>query len=256
VFGALVVETCLVAGPILQVSYFAPPGVTCGSTLSSGIDSETLNIGPCSGDGYDTMRGLPYVTATADSFQVSVDGTPGLMCPDPDFCSVSIGASAEFEGALEALGGLGPAFIEFDVSSFGANSFVGDFAIPSLGVDQSFGGFGEEVQVIIPVTFGELIPYSLSVQHEFFPWGEPDVMLAGLTIYNLQVVDASGNVIAGTQAIDPPPGDPTPEPATAVFPVTALGLLILCRQGRQALRRLGSIHAQQSAPAPYSPAIR
>ena len=220
------------AGPILQTTYFAPTGVACSSALSSSADSETLSIGPCTSSDGGTMLGVPYVTATADSFQVLVDGQPGSICGTFSDCSVSIGASAEFQGSLEAIGGSGSGFIEFEVGSFGADTFAGDFAIPSFGINQTFTGFGEQYQVIIPVTFGELIPYSLLVEHPYFTWGEPDLMLAGVSMWNLEIVDAEGNVIPGSQVIDPPgPGDPpVPEPGTAALLATALGALILCRR--------------------------
>jgi hypothetical protein len=184
------------------------------------------------------MLGLPFVTATADSFQVVVDGMPGTMCLSSD-CSVSIDASAEFVGSLEAIGGSGSAWIEFDVGSFGANSFDGDFAIPSLGVNQMFSGFNQQRHYVIPVTFGELIPYSLLVQHTSFSWGERDLMQAGLTMYDLQVVDAAGNQIPGAQAVDPPPPEdpPVPEPGTATLLATALALLVLCRRAHGKLPR-------------------
>lgn len=234
-FGALVFASALTAGPILQVTYFTPPGVTCSSASSSSADSETLNVGPCTGSGGGTLLGVPYVTATADSFQVSVNGEPGSICGTFSDCSVSIGGSAEFDGSLEAIGGSGPAFIEFEVGSFGADTFVGDFAIPAIGVNQTFTGFGEQRQIIIPVTFGELIPYSLMVQHQFFTWGEPDLMLAGVSMWNLEVVDAAGNLIPGAEVVDPPsPGDPpVPEPGTATLLSAALGVLILYRRTRR-----------------------
>jgi hypothetical protein len=191
-----------------------------------------LNIGPCTGSGGGTLLGAPNVTATADSFQVSVNGEPGSICGTFSDCSVSIGASAEFQGSLEAIGGSGSAFIEFEVGSFGADTFVGDFALPAIGVNQTFAGFGEQRQIIVPVTFDELIPYSLMVQHQYFTWGEPDLMLAGVSMWNLEVVDAGGNPIPGAQVIDPssPSDPPVPEPGTATLLSAALGVFIFCRR--------------------------
>lgn len=231
-FGALIFETGLMAGPILQVTYFAPPGVTCSTSSSSSADSETLSIGSCTGSGGGTLLGIPYVTSTADSFQVLVNGEPGSICGTFSDCSVSIGASAQFQGSLEAIGGSGSGFLEFEVGSFGADTFVGDFAIPSFGVNQTFTGFGQQRQVIIPVTFGELIPYSLMVQHQYFAWDQPDLMLAGVGMWNLEVLDAGGNLIPGAQVIDPssPADPPVPEPGTAMLLSTALGALVLFRR--------------------------
>ena len=216
----------LVAGPILKLSYILPPGVTCDTTLSSGSASQTLAIDFCSGPGSVSLMGNPFVTATAQPFSVSVDGTPGSVCFDSPACSLAIGASSEFDGSITALGGSGTAWIDFDVRSFGANLFNGEFAMPGMGIDYQIGSFAQLRHYTIAATFGDALTYRLSVQHLDLGPQAPDLMIAGIGMYNIQVLDATGTVIPGATISDAS----VPEPGTFGLFGIAAALLALGRR--------------------------
>ena len=221
--GILIWQGGLVAGPIMNLSYISPPGVTCDTTLSSGAASKTLAIDFCSGAGSIALTGNPFVTATATPFSVSVDGAPGSLCDQSAVCGLAINATSEFDGSMTVLGGSGAAWIDFDVWSFGANSFFGEFAMPNLGIDYQFGGFSQHRHYTVAATFGDAISYRLGVQHLDLRIQDPDLMVAGVGIYNLRVLDAAGMEIQGARVADAA----VPEPGTCGLFGLAATLLAL-----------------------------
>lgn len=225
--GGVIWQVGLVAGPIMNLSYLSPPGVTCDTTLSSGGTSQTLAIDFCSGPGPVALpvalMGNPFVTATAKPFSVSVDGAPGSVCFQLPSCGLSIDASSEFDGTITALGGSGAAWIDFDVRSFGANVFNGEFAMPTLGIDYQFGSFAQHRHYTIAATFGDAMSYRLSVQHLGLGPQVPDLMIAGIGIYNFRVLDATGAVIPEATVSDAS----VPEPGTCGLFAMAAALLAL-----------------------------
>jgi hypothetical protein len=88
---------------------------------------------------------------------------------------------------MEAVGGAGTAWIEFDVSTFGANQIAGEFAIPSLGIIDPVFTYVQHNYYVILVKFGQAISYSLFVENQIFPGWEPDVLTAGLVMSGLEV---------------------------------------------------------------------
>jgi hypothetical protein len=230
VVGILAVQGSLTAGSILGVAFFPPSQVSCDTTLVSSADSETLTPGACTGTSGPVSILGDYVSATADPLKVEVDGQLGNELNGNNFQDVyAISATAGYEGSLEAVGGTGSAFLEFDVQAFGANFFLGDFAIPSLGINYPVLSFIQRAHYLVPVTFGDPINYSLLVEN-MLTQNEPDVMMAGLSLDNLEVVNANGVPIAGAAVITS-----APEPGTAGLLGAGVAVLALASRLRRRL---------------------
>lgn len=220
--GIAVLESGLPASALLNVAFYPPSQVSCGTILTASADSETLTLGACTDGGPVTFMGQPFVSAMAEPLEVAVDGLAGLESGTIE-SDLAIGASAEYSGAMDAIGGAGSAFLEFDVTAFGADSFLGDFSMAGVGIDFAVCTYTQRAEFLIPVTFGEPVGYSLSVAQSFYTWDEPDVMLAGLRIGNLQVVNAEGVPIQGASVST----SAAPEPGSGGMLGAGVGLLIV-----------------------------
>jgi hypothetical protein len=234
-FGIVALETSLMAGSILNVAFYPPYQVSCSSTLTGGTDSETLNLGACAGNGPVTFIGQPYVTAMASPLEVAVDGAAGLETGSFEG-ALAIGASAEYEGSLEAVGGTGSAFLEFEVAGLGADQFDSDFSMAGYGIYYEVSSFQQAGQFMVPVTFGDPVDYSLSVTQELYTWGLHDDMTAGIAIEGLAVVNGSGAPIPGAVVSTAF----VPEPGSAGTLGIGVGFLILSGGLRKWSRERGS----------------
>lgn len=226
VVGILALESSLVAGSILDVALLPPAGVSCNTMFTTGTGSATLTLGACStGNGPVTFTGQSYISAMSTPMEVAVSGFAGMETGTFNN-AITIGASAKYDGSLEAVGGSGSAFLEFQVAAFGADYFEGDFDMASDGInfqaDLTRTGY-----FMVPVTFGDPVDYSLSVSHEFYTLNEPDVLSAGVSILNLEVVDANGVLIAGASAGAETGTAEVPEPGSAALVGLGVALLIL-----------------------------
>jgi hypothetical protein len=231
VVGSMALAASLTAGSVLNVSFYPPDQVSCESTHVSGAGSETLTVGACT-NGTITRGTGAWVSAAAGPLEVRVDGQPGVG-PDPDsewIGGIGIGATAEYDGSLQAVGGIGPAFLAFDVRGGGANDYTGDFTMAGLGFNVWVCMFQDDRHFVVPIVFGDPVPYTLSVEHELF-LQEPDVMTAGVSLANLQVVDANGAPIDGAGVIAPA-GSPVPEPGAGLL-CAAGGLFLLAGRLRR-----------------------
>jgi hypothetical protein len=220
--GLAVLESSLLASAMLNVAFYPPSQVSCGSMLTTGADSETLTLGACTDGGPVTFMGQPFASAMAAPLEVAVDGLAGLESGTIE-SDLAIGASAEYSGAMEPVGGTGSAFLEFDVTAFGADSFLGDFSIAGEGIDFAVDTYTQRREFLIPITFGDPVGYSLSVAQSFYTWDEPDVMLAGLLIGNLEVVNADGVPIPGASVNT----SAAPEPGSGGMLGAGVGMLVV-----------------------------
>ena len=217
------------AGTIVEVGYWAQSPTTCATSLSSGESSATLSIDYCQGSAGTILQGS-YVSASAQALSVSLNGyflslgTQEVQLPG----LVEITGSSEVDGAFLALGGSGSAFLEFDIWSGGADDFSGRFLVPQAGIGDIVTGFGYQKHYTIPITFGNPLSYSLQVQNQLWNW-RPDLIAAGLRIYNPQVVDANGTAIPGASVTEI-----VPEPALWMPAAVALAAAALVVRRRKA----------------------
>ena len=76
--GLAVLESSLLASAMLNVAFYPPSQVSCGSMLTTGADSETVTLGTCTDGGPVTFMGQPFASAMAAPLEVAVDGLAGL----------------------------------------------------------------------------------------------------------------------------------------------------------------------------------
>jgi hypothetical protein len=213
------------AGSILDVWLSPPSGVSCNTTLATGTGSETLTLGACStGNGPVTFNGQSYGSVTATPLEVAVGGFAGNETGSFS-TGITIDANAQYDGSFEAVGGSGPAFLEFDVQAIAVDVFE-DFAMASDGINFQV-GFTQQGHFMVPVTFGDPVNYSLSVSHVFYSFDDPEAMVAEIGIDNLEVVDANGAPIAGASVGGEIRTAEVPEPGSAALLGIGAGLLIL-----------------------------
>lgn len=240
--GLLLISPGLVyADASLSVGFGVAGAGSCGSSLSipagnvffapisSTADSERLDVGPCTPAALTQGPPIPglaaWVAAAAQPFTVALAGEPGYI-PAID-SSITISASAEWDGEFEAYGGTGSAFIDFQLEAPGGYEEFGcEFLIPSLGIDTCPPGpsVSFDLSFTIPVTFNDPIAYTLLASQTLSVF-DSNSEYAALSMINFSVVDASGNPIPGAFVGE------APEPS-AIWLLGIAALLALPRLSR------------------------
>ncbi len=239
----LISPALLYADAVIGLTFSVQGPGSCGSSLSSTANSETLDAGPCIPAA--ETNPAAWVSATAQPFYVAVQGSPGYM-PASVGTDVAIFASAEWDGGLEVIGGTGSAFLDFRLSVSGAaDDFGSFFAIPALDFAVSAPGDPWSQFYSLPVTFGVPYAYTMSVfegSNLFLP-NQEDV---SMSVDDITVVDASGIPIPG--ASDPE----VPEPHA----IWLLGVAALLALPGLAQRLNSGQHSVYRARPPLSGVFR
>jgi hypothetical protein len=181
-----------------------------------------------------------------------------IVEPNGDVWYVDVSGQATYTGAFAATGGLGPAWLDFDLSGSGYNSFSGNISIAPFGISRSFFGVGGVSHYHVPITFGQPIPYMMSVLGSSAVQ-EPNISGA-VRMDSFMLTDAEGNPIPGFIS---EVAVPTPEPGSLAMwllfwapPCTHAGVRTTLRDGRRFTRSiLQNSRAQAGLPPILIPNI-
>lgn len=182
----------------LGYGYFAHAGAagSCSGSISSSENYQRLDVDQCDQQGFSPA----WASAETSPWEVSIQGRFGYM-PTTN-TAITVNASAIWNGAFLATGSTGQAFINFGLRSFviASNESDGLLSIPSLGLYRNL--WNQAGSLLVPVTFGVPIDYSLHVGNLVppSPFDYRSDLLAIFRITSATVVDASGAPIAGASA--------------------------------------------------------